>query len=86
MTNTVRDAAKDWIGLGRKVNMSFYRTGYEFSRVSLKKIDKKTVQEAKEIGELYCDICGTTQSKVWYEEKIINNYLPDYRFICENCK
>lgn len=62
------------------------RTGYEFSRVSLKKLPEEIVKQAEEIGELYCGKCGTTESDSWYREKLINNYLPDYRFVCEKCK
>lgn len=62
------------------------RTGYEFSRVYIKELSKEKVKEVEDIGELYCGKCGTIESNKWYEEKLINNYLPDYRFVCGNCK
>jgi len=62
------------------------RTGYEFSRVYLKELTEEELKEQKEAIGLICDKCGELESDKWYTEKIINNYLPDYRTLCENCK
>lgn len=60
-------------------------TGYEFCRVHLKELTPKEIKDQDEAIGICCDKCNSTQSMKWYEEKVINNYLPDYRTLCEKC-
>jgi hypothetical protein len=60
-------------------------TGYEFCRIELKQLTLDEIKIAdKEIG-LCCGKCGSVESSKWFLERLINNYLPDYRIICEKC-
>ncbi len=61
-------------------------TGYEFCRVYLKELTPEEIKNQEEAIGMCCDKCGSTQSGKWYLEKLINNYLPDYRTLCEKCK
>lgn len=61
-------------------------TGYEFCRVSIKELTLDEINQAEEAIGMCCDKCGKPKSEKWYLEKIINNYLPDYRVLCEKCK
>lgn len=65
--------------------MLISNTGYEFSRVELKKLSPIEIKEIEEIEGLCCEKCENTKGDKWYVEKLINNYLPDYRLICEKC-
>jgi hypothetical protein len=68
------------------LNFGVCNTGYEFSRVYLKELTAEEVKNQEEAIGVQCDKCGTFKSEKWYEEKIINNYLSDYRTLCEKCK
>jgi len=61
-------------------------TGYEFSRVYIRQLDKNEVIEFDNYMGIECEKCGATESDNWYIEKLINNYLPDNRIVCEKCK
>lgn len=61
-------------------------TGYEFCRIDLKELTPKEIANYNKHVGLCCDKCLATDSNKWFIEKLINNYLPDYRLICENCK
>lgn len=69
-----------------EINTYISLTGYEFSRVYLKELTKEEIKAQEEVIGMCCDKCGSLISNRWYEEKVINNYLPDYRTLCEKCK
>ena len=62
------------------------RTGYEFCQISLEELTKDKLKDVQENIGLVCEKCGSNKSNKWYIEKLMNNYLPDYRLICEKCK
>jgi len=61
-------------------------TGYEFARRDIKQLTKDEMIEWDYHMGLVCGKCNTWESNNWYIEKLINNYLPDARLICEKCK
>lgn len=61
-------------------------TGYEFTRLDIKQLTKDEIIEWDHNLGLVCAKCDTWESNNWYIEKLINNYLPDARLICEKCK
>jgi hypothetical protein len=60
-------------------------TGYEFSRIGVRKLEGMELIEIEEYLGLACEKCGAEESNAWYHEKLINNYLPDTRILCEKC-
>ena len=60
-------------------------TGYEFCRVDLRELTPEEIRDQEIAIGMHCDHCDTLESNKWYVEKLINNYLPDYRILCEKC-
>jgi len=61
-------------------------TGYEFARIGLEELTPENIKVFEENIGLYCQKCLSVKSTKWYLERLVNNYLPDYRIICEKCK
>ena len=67
-----------------------YNTGYEgISHDSYKEMSHDTKKFYLEVeGVFICDKCGHKSKNInekWFNVKVINNYLPDYRMYCEKC-
>jgi len=60
-------------------------TGYEFCRIGIEEISPEQIALVEEMIGLMCEKCHSFESNKWYIEKLINNYLPDRRLICEKC-
>jgi len=70
-------------------NFSPCATGYEFSRIAISKMTKEEkINYLDGMGCFVCEICENiddNRNNNWYIEKLVINYLPYYRLVCENC-
>ena len=67
------------------MNFNPYYTGYEYNRISLSQLEEKEKEEIDKFVGLVCEKCNNVNSEKWYVERIVENYLPNARIICENC-